>query len=158
MKFRSHSLLFVLLTMTALAFADGYGLMTDSLNASGHDRKTRSINGATEAIHLTSADQGKSIGQLIREQDPAGWERLPDQAISGLHFFVDPFNDALILPRVEAFMPPGFQWGILPGQDKRLFVPENPLSARDGLDLFLVQTKGTCNFLLIVEFYPKNNR
>lgn len=156
MKFRSHSFLFVLLIMTALAFAYGYGLMADSLNALAHDRsKPQSVNGATEAIHLTSADREKSIGQLIREQDPRGWERLPDQAISGLHFFVDPFNDALILPRVEAFMPPGFQWGILPGQDKRLFIPENPLSARDGLDLFLVQTKGTCNFLLIVEFYPK---
>lgn len=154
MKFKSQGFLIFLLILTTFAFAYGYGLINNSLKASGHDRK-RSINGATEAIHLTKADGAKSIGQLIREQDPRGWEALPDQGISGLQFFVDPFNDALTLPRVEQFMPPGFQWGILPGQDKRLFVPENPLSARDGLDLFLVQTDSVCNFLLIIEFYPR---
>lgn len=157
MRFKSQkTLLLVLFFVVTLAFVYGYGLITSSLIASGHDRnKPRSINGATEAIHLTKADGTKSIGQLIREQDPRGWEALPDQGISGLQFFVDPFNDALTLPRVEQFMPPGFQWGILPGQDKRLFVPENPLSAKDGLDLFLVKTDRVCNFLLIIEFYPR---
>lgn len=115
------------------------------------------VNGATEAIHLTKADGVKSIGQMIREQDPRGWDALPDnETISALTFFVDPFNDALILPRVEAFMPPGFQLGVLPGQDKRLFTPRNPLTPKQGLDLFLVQTRGVCNFLLIIEFYPND--
>lgn len=110
-------------------------------------------NGATEAIHLTKADGVKSIGQLIREQHPSGWESLPDRGISSVFFFVDPFNDALILPRIEPFMPPGFQLGVLPGQDKKLFTPRNPLTVRQGLDLYLVRTTGVCNFLLIVEFY-----
>ncbi len=160
MKFRSHIVLSVSLFAVVLAFAYGYGLIGNSLKGLAHDQrdqhiKPRSLDGATEAIHLTSGDGIKSIGQLIREQDPRGWEALPDQGISGLQFFVDPFNDPLIFPRVEQFMPAGFQWGILPGQDKRLFIPRNPLSAREGLDLFLVQTKRTCNFLLIIEFYPR---
>jgi len=157
MKFKLETFLATVLIAVVIVF--GYGWLMPSKDATAHDRnKPRSINGATEAIHLTSADGTKSIGQLIREQDPRGWDALPNQGISALHFFVDPFNDPLILPRVEQFMPPGFQLGILPGQDKRFFTPENPLSAKEGLDLSLVKTKSVCNFLLIIEFYPNNNR
>ncbi len=117
------------------------------------------VNGATEAIRLTRAEGVKSIGRLIREQDPRGWEALPDdKTISSLHFFVDPFHADLIMPRVEQFMPPGFEFAIMAGQDKRFFIPRNPLTPKQGLDLFLVgasRVSDACNFLLIIEFYPQ---
>jgi len=104
----------------------------------------------TSAIHLTAEDGAKSIKQVIAEQNG---EEIPEQPIKSFHFLVDPFNDALIFPRVEGFQPEGFQWGILPGQDKKFNIPKIDIPASEGLDFFLVQTTGVCNFLLITEFF-----
>lgn len=119
-----------------------------------HNRP-KSVSGITEAIRITKADGAKSLTQLIRESPPDSGP-IPDQAIKSFHFLVSPFDDALIFPAVEGFQPPGFQWGILPGQDKRFTIPEIELRGADALDFFLVQTSGkVCNFLLIIEFYPR---
>jgi hypothetical protein len=157
MKFRSHSLLIVLLIMTAFAFAYGYGLINNSLNASGHDRNKKSVLLITESLRLTQAEGIKSLGQLIREQSSI---EIPDQAISMVRFSVDPFSDALILPSVPQVQPPDFQWGVLPGQDREIKVAEAPFNAPEALDFSLAKSAGPkgCNFILTVEFYPKNNR
>ena len=105
----------------------------------------------TQSIRLTAAQGTKSIGQLIREQTTT---TIPSQAISSFHFLVDPFNNSLIFPTVEGFQPPGFQWAILPGQDKKLDIPQIPLLAPQALDYYFVRTSGTCNFILVIEFYP----
>jgi hypothetical protein len=97
---------------------------------------TPSVKGTTHAIHLTSADQTKSIGQLISEQHS---EPIPNQAICSFHFLVDPENNGLIFPRVEAFQPPGFQLGILPGDDKKINIPEIPIKGEAALNLFFVK-------------------
>jgi hypothetical protein len=152
MKFRSHSFLFVLLIVTALAFAYGYGLMTNSLNASGHDRNKKSVGLISESIRITAKDGAKPIGQLIREQSSI---EIPDQAISSFHFLVDPFSDALILPGVEGFQPSGFQYAILPGQDKQFKIPEIPIRAPEALNFFLVKSAQATNFIVVIEFYPR---
>jgi hypothetical protein len=105
----------------------------------------------TQSIRLTAAQGTKTIGQLIREQTTTV---IPSQAISSFHFLVDPFNNSLIFPTVAGFQPPGFQWAILPGQDKKLAIPQIPLLAPQALDYYFVRTSGTCNFLLVIEFYP----
>lgn len=126
-----------------------YGFKTYTADAVEFNQNA--VKARTDAFHITAADGTKSIGQLLREQNAAP---LPDQAISSFHFLVDPKNDALMFPRVEPFQPEGFQWGILPGDDKKISIPEIPLNAEQGLEFFLVKTDGTANFLLITEFYP----
>lgn len=108
----------------------------------------------SESIHITKADGIKSLGQLIREQSGI---QIPDQPLLKIHFIVDPFNNALIFPRND-FQPEGFQWGILPGQDKTLLVPELPVSASQALDLSPAKTDGVCNFIVQFEFGPKVSR
>ena len=108
----------------------------------------------TQCLRITAAEGTKSIGQLIREQTTTV---LPLKAISSFHFLVDASSNSLVFPRVEGFHPPGFQWAILPGQDKRLDIPQYPLLAEDALNFYYVRTTGTtgtCNFILVVEFYP----
>jgi hypothetical protein len=105
----------------------------------------------TQSIRLTSTEGTKSIGQLIREQTTTV---IPLKAISSFHFLVDPLNNSLIFPRVEGYQPLGFQWAILPGQDKKLDIPQIPLLAPQALDFYFVRTSGTCNFILVIEFYP----
>jgi len=63
MKFRSHSILFVLLIVTALAFAYGYGLMADSLGASHRIKSQNAI------LQLKVEEGAKSLAQLVREQE-----------------------------------------------------------------------------------------
>jgi len=111
-----------------------------------------SVKASSEAIHITTADGTKSIAQLIREQSIG--TPLPNQAISKFHFFVDPLNNSLIFSRVGAQNPTGFQWAILPGQDKQFSVPKTTVLAMQALEQYLVRTNGTSNFLLFVEFYP----
>jgi hypothetical protein len=106
---------------------------------------------ATEAIHLTLLDETKSLSKLISEQSVGS--PLPEKPIAKLHFLVDPFNDALLFPTVKGFQPEGFQWGILPGQDKKFKTTKVKLNAIDALDFFLVKTTGVCNFLVVMEFY-----
>jgi len=105
----------------------------------------------TQSIRLTASQGTKSIGQLLREQTTTV---IPNQALSSFHFLVDPFNSSLIFPTVEGFQPPGFQWAVLPGQDKKLNIPQIPLLAPQALDYYYVRTSGTCNFILVIEFYP----
>jgi hypothetical protein len=105
----------------------------------------------TQCLRITAAEGTKSIGQLMREQTTTV---IPLKAISSFHFLVDASNNSLIFPRVEGFHPPGFQWAILPGQDKKLDIPEYPLLAPQALDFYMVRTSGTSNFILVVEFYP----
>jgi len=105
----------------------------------------------TESLRITSSQGTKSIGQLIDEQSSVV---IPNKAIASFHFLIDPFSNALIFPRVEGFQPPGFQWAILPGQDKKFNIPQVPLPAAEALDYYLVQTQGTCNFIVVIEFYP----
>ena len=104
----------------------------------------------TQSIRLTAAEGAKSIGQLIREQTTTV---IPLKAISSFHFLVDGLSNSLIFPRVEGFQPLGFQWAILPGQDKKLDIPQIPLLAPDALNYYPVRTSGTCNFILVIEFY-----
>jgi hypothetical protein len=114
------------------------------------ENRTKTI--VTEAFHITADDGIQSLAELILEKDTPS--TLPDNPISKFHFFVDPFNDALIFPRVEAFQPEFFQWAILPGQDKKFKTTKiETLTAIEELDFFLVQTTGVCNFLVIMEFY-----
>ena len=113
---------------------------------------TGGVKASTEAIHITAADGTKSIAQLIREQSVG--TPTPSQAISKLHFFVDPLNNSLIFSRVGPQNPTGFQWAILPGQDKQFAVPKTTVLATQALEQYLVRTTGTCNFLLIIDFYP----
>jgi hypothetical protein len=105
----------------------------------------------TESIHLTAAQGTISLGQLIKEQSSVV---IPPKAIANFHFLVDPYNDALKFPTVVGFQPPGFQWAILPGQDKKFNVPQIPLLAPDALNFYLVQTPTICNFIIVMEFYP----
>jgi hypothetical protein len=105
----------------------------------------------TQSLRLTAAEGTKSIGQLIREQTTTV---IPLKAIYSFHFLVDASNNSLIFPRVEGFQPPGFQWAILPGQDKKLNIPQYALLAPDALNYYYVRTTGTCNFILVIEFYP----
>jgi hypothetical protein len=105
----------------------------------------------TQSLRITLADGTKSIGQLLRTQTTTP---IPNQALASFHFLVDASNNTLIFPNVEGYQPPGFQWAILPGQDKRLDIPEIPLLAPQALDYYYVRTSGTCNFILVIEFYP----
>ena len=105
----------------------------------------------TQSLRITAAEGTKSIGQMLREQTTTV---LPLKAISSFHFLVDASNNSLIFPRVEGFHPPGFQWAILPGQDKKLDIPPYPLMAQEALEYYFVRTTGTSNFILVVEFYP----
>jgi hypothetical protein len=107
---------------------------------------------SSEALHVTPAMGTISIGQLIRDQSTG--TPLPDKSISSFHFLVDPFSFPLIFPRVEGFQPPGFQWAILPSQDKKYNVPQYPLPASQALDFYFVRSSGPCSFLLFMEFYP----
>jgi hypothetical protein len=131
-------------------------LFTDS-TVSGALSSTQAISTGggvkliTQSIRLTAADGTKSVGQLIREQTT---NVIPPQAISSFHFLVDPLNSSLIFPNVQGYQPPGFQWAILPGQDKKLNIPQIPLLAPDALNFYFLRTSGTCNFLLVIEFYP----
>jgi hypothetical protein len=114
---------------------------------------TGGVKASTEAIHITTADGTKSIGQLIREQS-TGTPLPTNQAIASMHFFVDPLNNSLMFTKVGPQNPPGFQWAMLPGQDKQFAVPKTLVLAPQALENYLVRTNGTCNFLLIMEFYP----
>jgi hypothetical protein len=105
----------------------------------------------TQSIRLTSTMGTKSIGQLLREQTTTV---IPLKAISRFHFLVDGLSNSLIFPRVEGFQPLGFQWAILPGQDKKLDIPQIPLLAPDALNYYFVRTSGASNFILVIEFYP----
>jgi hypothetical protein len=105
----------------------------------------------TQCLRITAAEGTKSIGQLIREQTTTV---IPLKAISSFHFLVDASNNSLIFPRVEGFQPLGFQWAILPGQDKELDIPKYALLAPDALNYYYVRTTGTSNFILVIEFYP----
>jgi hypothetical protein len=105
----------------------------------------------TQSLRITAAEGTKSIAQLLRDQTTTV---LPLKAISSFHFLVDASNNSLIFPRVEGFHPPGFQWAILPGQDKKLDIPPYPLLAQEALEYYFVRTTGTSNFILVVEFYP----
>jgi hypothetical protein len=120
-----------------------------------HPASAQTTGGATastEAIHITSTDGTKSIAQLIREQSTG--TPTPNQAIASMHFFVDPLNNSLIFTKVGPQNPPGFQWSMLPGQDKQFGVPKTTVLGPQALENYLVRTNGTCNFLLIMEFYP----
>ena len=114
---------------------------------------TGGVKASTEAIHITTADGTKSIGQLIREQS-TGTPLPTNQAIASMHFFVDPLNNSLIFSRVGPQNPTGFQWSMLPGQDKQIAVPKTLVLAPQALEQYLVRTNGNSNFLLIMEFYP----
>ena len=105
----------------------------------------------TQCLRITAAEGTKSIGQLLREQTTTV---IPLKAISRFHFLVDGLSNSLIFPRVEGFQPLGFQWAILPGQDKKLDIPQIPLLAPDALNYYFVRTSGACNFILVIEFYP----
>lgn len=105
----------------------------------------------TESIRITSAQGTKSLGQLISEQSSVV---IPPKAIASFHFLVDPFSNALIFPTVEGFQPPGFQWAVLPGQDKKFNIPQISLPAAQALNYYYVQTPGACNFIVVIEFYP----
>jgi len=105
----------------------------------------------TQSLRITATEGTKSIGQLIREQTTTA---IPAKAISSFHFLVDALSNSLIFPRVEGFQPLGFQWAILPGQDKKLDIPQIPLLAPDALNYYFVRTSGACNFILVIEFYP----
>ncbi len=105
----------------------------------------------TESIRLTSAQGVKSLGQLISEQSSIV---IPPKAIASFHFMVDPFSNSLQFPGVEGYQPPGFSWAILPAQDKKFNIPEIPLLAQDALNFYFVQTSGSCNFIVVIEFYP----
>jgi hypothetical protein len=111
------------------------------------------VKADTEAIHITAADGTKSIAQLIREQS-TGTPLPTNQAIASMHFLVDPLNNALIFSKVGPQNPTGFQWAMLPGQDKEFAVPKTTVFAPQAFEQYLVRTNGTCNFLLITEFYP----
>ena len=113
---------------------------------------TGGVKAGTEAIHITAADGTKSIAQLIREQSTG--TPTPNQAIASMHFYVDPLNNSLIFTKVGPQNPTGFQWAMLPGQDKQYAVPKTTVLAPQALEQYLVRTSGTCNFLLIMEFYP----
>jgi hypothetical protein len=104
----------------------------------------------TQCLRITAAEGTKSIGQLLREQTATV---IPLKAISRFHFLVDGLSNSLIFPRVEGFQPLGFQWAILPGQDKKLDIPQIPLLAPDALNYYFVRTSGTSNFILVIEFY-----
>jgi hypothetical protein len=106
----------------------------------------------SQALHITAADGTKSLWQLISEQNTGA--QLPNKSISSFHFLVDPFSYPLIFPRVEGFQPPGFQWAILPSQDKKYNVPQYSLPASQALDFYFVRSSGPCSFLLFMEFYP----
>jgi hypothetical protein len=114
--------------------------------------KKQSALSITESIHLTKEHGVISIGQLIRQQSSI---EIPNQPISGFHFLVDPYGGALLFPGNE-FQPQGFQWAVLPGQDKKFSVPELPINGPDALEFSLVKTDGVCNFILAVEFYPRS--
>src|SRR5262245_5083919 len=111
-------------------------------------QSTGGVKAGTEAIHITATDGTKSLGQLISEQS-TGTPFPTNQAIASMHFFVDPLNNSLIFTRVGPQNPPGFQWAILPGQDKQFGVPKTLVLAPQALEQYLVRTNGTCNFLLI---------
>jgi hypothetical protein len=115
-------------------------------------QSTGGVKASTEAIHILASEGTKSIAQLIREQSVG--TPLPNQAIASFHFFVDPLNNSLIFSRVGPQNPTGFQWAILPGQDKKFAVPKTTVLAPQALEQYLVRTTGTTNFLLILEFYP----
>jgi hypothetical protein len=114
---------------------------------------TGGVMASTEAIHITAADGTKSIAQLIREQS-TGTPYPTNQAIASMHFYVDPLNNSLIFTKVGPQNPTGFQWAMLPGQDKQFAVPKTTVLAPQALENYLVRTSGTSNFLLIIEFYP----
>jgi hypothetical protein len=105
----------------------------------------------TQCLRITAAEGTKSIGQLLREQTTTV---IPLKAVSRFHFLVDGLSNSLIFPRVEGFQPLGFQWAILPGQDKKLDIPKIPLLAPDALNYYFVRTSGTSNFILVIEFHP----
>ena len=113
---------------------------------------TGGVKAGTEALRITAAEGTKSIAQLIREQSTG--TPTPNQAIAGMHFFVDPLNNSLIFTKVGPQNPTGFQWSMLPGQDKEFEVPKTTVLAPQAMEQYLVRTNGTCNFLLITEFYP----
>jgi len=147
-KFFAFNLLFLAALLLSMAAFFG---VTWRHQASA--QTTGGVKASTEAIHITAADGTKSIGQLIREQS-TGTPLPTNQAISSMHFFVDPLNNSLIFSRVGPQNPTGFQWAMLPGQDKQFAVPQTLVLAPQALEQYLVRTTGTCNFLLIMEFYP----
>ncbi len=107
---------------------------------------------ATESLHLTFEDGTVSLADLIKKQTVGSV--LPEKPIASFHFIVSPFHSSLVFPRVVEFQPEGFEWGILPGQDKKFKATKVDLPAAEALEFFLVASKGNvCNFLLVMEFY-----
>jgi hypothetical protein len=155
---KTHSKLEKIVMIVLILVCGFFGFAWYQAEGKAGDRpeRAKSVTGITEALRITKAEGTKSIGQLIRELPPDSGP-IPDQAIKSFHFFIDPFNDALIFPAVPNFQPDAFQWGILPGQDKFFTIPKIALTAPEGLNFYLVKTNGTCNFLLILEFYPKDD-
>jgi hypothetical protein len=147
------SMRFLAFNLFLAAILVAIGVML-GLTFKGHQAsaQTTTVTIASEALHITVADGTKSIGQLIREQSTG--TPLPAKPIASFHFLVDPFSHPLIFPRVEGFQPPGFQWAILPSQDKKFNIPRLPLLASEALDYYFVRSTGNCSFLLYMEFYP----
>jgi hypothetical protein len=114
---------------------------------------TGGIKADTQAIHITATDGTKSLAQLISLQN-SGTPLPTNQCIARMHFYVDPLNNSLIFTKVGPQNPTGFQWSMLPGQDKEFEVPKTTVLAPQAMEQYLVRTNGTCNFLLITEFYP----
>lgn len=105
----------------------------------------------TESIRLTSSQGVKSLGQLITEQSGIV---IPPKAIASFHFMVDPFSNSLQFPNVQGFQPPGFSWAILPAQDKKFNIPQIPILAPEALNYYYLQSSGSTNFIVVIEFYP----
>ena len=155
MKTHSIGILLILIAIVA-----GLAVHRHNVGANAdHDRGDRirgeDVEVSTEAFHITAADGVKSIAQLIREQSTGS--PTPAQSISSVHFIVDADGGDLTLARVEGGQPPGFQLTINAGQDKRFRVTRVPLKGIEALEFFPVKTESRtpCNFLLILEFYPK---
>lgn len=149
-EIRLRILALVIVALLVVAFAWYQGWASDHR---GGDKETSETPISTEAFHITKADGVKSIAQLIREQSKGA--PTPDLSISAIHFYVDPFNGDLIFPRVEDFQPEGFGWGVLAGQDKRILTTKVALRGIQALEFFPVKTDTVCNFLIVLEFYPK---
>lgn len=152
MKFKSQKvLLFVLFFVATLAFVYGYGLISSSLIASGHDQKTKQSEPISESFHLTKDDGAQSLARLILDRTTVA---IPDQQVSRIHFFVSSDDDSLILTQREV-TPETFEFGIGPNTDKAFPVLRLPFNAPVLLDNTFVRTPGVCNFIVRVEFYPR---
>lgn len=153
MKLKSQKiLLLVLFFVTTFAFAYGYGLISDSLNASGHDRRhEKAVDAISESFRITENDGVQSLARLILERTTVA---IPNQQVSRLHFFVSSTDSELILTQREV-TPETFEFGIAPNTDKAFPVLRLPFKAPVLLDNTFVRTPGVCNFFVRIEFYPR---